>query len=248
MSENPYQSPPELNDDIVGSQKTVSNPYVYKPLAGLLSWNRNLAILTLGNAAIGISVDVLIVTLALDLGADDPASPYSIFVGLSSLLQIIVATAWNVCFVMATYRVAANAHALSDFPPFYAPSYAAGSYFIPFYNFVRPYQAMKECYESCNATRGWLLLGWWASHLSSNFLGFVSYQVWRSASSSEMSALDQNLARLAVTINAIELPCVVLLAVLSHTVISRLATRQAEMAIEKSPDHFSDARGELAAI
>lgn len=229
MIENPYESPSPVADDRP-AQFANDSRYHYKPLTTLLNWNRNLAVMSLAGAALIDLENVVLINSSIDVGLDDPLSAFSIFSLLFEIMHFAVVIAWNVCFAIATYRVAANAHALAEDPPYYAPSYAVGSYFIPFYNWVRPYQAMKECYDSCSMPRTWLLAGWWSIHLFAGFLSFIAIYAWRAVDRERVEIQAIDLANFAITLDLVNLPCLILLAILSHEVIKRLARKQVELA------------------
>lgn len=100
-----------------------------------------------------------------------------------ALLRGLVFLATAVTFGMWTYRMSSNAHALTTGLDV-SPGWAVGYYFIPFLNLYRPYQAIKEVWQACEAdpqlrdgTR-WkvaevpaLLPLWWGAWLLSGFAG-----------------------------------------------------------------------------
>ena len=96
------------------------------------------------------------------------------FGSLASFLVAIVA----VC--LWTYRACANAHALvGDWvAPSVSPAFAVGSYFIPFVNLVRPYQAMREIDSaSLGAASTDSMVGlWWGTWIAGNILGNIGFR------------------------------------------------------------------------
>lgn len=127
------------------------------------------AVLGLVTSALGMALDEVnpnpIVALLL-LGA---------FVGslATFLVSIIAVCLW-------TYRACANAHAIVDdwVAPSVSPGFAVGSYFIPFVNLVRPYQAMREIDSasigtvSSDATLGI----WWGTWIVGNILANIGFR------------------------------------------------------------------------
>ncbi|HYF35669.1 MAG TPA: DUF4328 domain-containing protein [Prosthecobacter sp.] len=96
-------------------------------------------------------------------------------------LAVFLTTA--VVFAMWTYRANVNARGFGAGWMEISPGWAVGSYFIPFLNLVRPYQAMKEIWnastnphESSKATNAAVGV-WWGLWLLSGFLGQISLRL-----------------------------------------------------------------------
>ena len=97
----------------------------------------------------------------LDLNVD--LVPTDIIQAVMGLVQLILALALGVVFLMWIHRINNNLHVLSGEQMKFTPGWAVGWYFVPVANLYKPYQAMKEIWQLshkgdlCNFT----LLGWW---------------------------------------------------------------------------------------
>ncbi|KTE31910.1 MULTISPECIES: DUF4328 domain-containing protein [unclassified Sphingopyxis] len=74
----------------------------------------------------------------------------------------------SVIFCMWTYRAAANIKAAGVLGLTFTPAWAVGWHFVPFANFFRPYQAMRQIWNSSHGSSdesssggNGLLIGWW---------------------------------------------------------------------------------------
>jgi hypothetical protein len=102
-------------------------------------------------------------------------------VGLGSLAVTIVT---GVAFLMWIYRANLNCRGFGALGMKFTPGWSVGYYFIPFFNLVRPYQAMKEIWKISHNPRRWetqsegALLGtWWALWLLHGFVGQVAFRL-----------------------------------------------------------------------
>jgi Domain of unknown function (DUF4328) len=231
MSENPYASP-NIQTPPPYSQTRVGLGLVYKPLPGLLLANRVLAIVsTIGSVALallaaiamGASSELSSTEFETDLTALD------IVTGLVALAYLPIIFAWNICFLIAVYRLAANSHAIGVRRPETSPGFAVGSYFIPILNLFKPYQVMKEFYDVCRAKTGSLLGLWWAAHIISAILTQISFRL-AMANMRDGVGNTESLSNMSTLIDLIDIPFSISLAVFSQLVLTRLAARQDELA------------------
>jgi hypothetical protein len=92
------------------------------------------------------------------------------------LLSIVAVGVW-------THRACANGHALGSrgdwVTPSVSPAMAVGSYFIPFVNLVRPYQAMREIDSATlgHSSTDPLLGLWWATWIVGNVLANAAFRL-----------------------------------------------------------------------
>lgn len=81
--------------------------------------------------------------------------------------DILLELATSVIFCMWIYRAAANVRAAGVPGLTFTPAWAVGWHFVPFANFVRPYQAMRQIWNASHGSGGsvsggnGLLIGWW---------------------------------------------------------------------------------------
>jgi len=79
-----------------------------------------------------------------------------------------------------------------SWPVKHTPGWAVGSFLVPFLNWVRPYQIMKEAWQRSAPERlthrHGLLSLWWAAWLISNLMGQVA---WRMSDGSDIGSLIQ---------------------------------------------------------
>jgi hypothetical protein len=230
MNENPYSSP-YVGANQPGDASFPRSSYQYKPMWRLLLANKVLAILATGSEAAVILLD-----FTLTASSSSASTSYAdisfteIFNGLVALATIPVLIAWNIVFLIATYRVVANAHVVSASPPATSAGFAVGSYFIPIVNLFMPYVAMKKAYQACGAAAQTLLGCWWAAHITSVVLSQISLRLSMASMRESAASQAHNIDYFASTIELVELPFSVALAVLSHLVLSRLAARQEVLA------------------
>lgn len=108
-------------------------------------------------------------------------------------LRVIVVTIVNliavictvVFFIMWFRRAYYNLHVTGAVNLRYTEGWAAGAWFVPFLNLVRPYQIMDEIWEKTqDATKNLLshkpvaIVGWWwAVYLISNFAANISIRI-----------------------------------------------------------------------
>ena len=102
---------------------------------------------------------------------------------VAGILQFVALIASYVLVSMWTYRAMKNLHVVGEPHAEMSPGWAVGWYFIPFANFVKPFQGMLEIWrgshhqagesEKVPAYVGW----WWAFWLGSNILANISVRL-----------------------------------------------------------------------
>jgi len=97
---------------------------------------------TLGFLGLSMLVQVTVLVMALNLVEfpEEGGMSYPRIFALGGLLRII----YLIWFLMWTYRSAQNARMLEGELPDISPGMSVGSYFIPFYNLVGPFLAMRK--------------------------------------------------------------------------------------------------------
>lgn len=112
--------------------------------------------------------------------------------GLLGLSYIIVFVVTAIAFLKWVYRANLNSRGFGAEDMRFSPGWSVGYYFIPFLNFVRPYQSMKEIWQvSLNpidwkSVEGSPLLGWWwGLWLVSGLLGRIVLRTSRDAETIE---------------------------------------------------------------
>lgn len=157
----------------------------YEPLPHFVLW---LTVLFAAGAVfdgLGAAFSVLEVLAFPGLGAkettEDPLEVlFLLGQGLSALGTVVVFLATAVLFLVWLKRTAENARALGARELSFTPGWCVGWYFIPFFNLVKPYQAMAELWRAADPAagpEGWkelplpgLLRVWWTVWLASNML------------------------------------------------------------------------------
>jgi Domain of unknown function (DUF4328) len=160
----------------------------YRPVAGRA---RALVVLLWICGALGVLGALLavvqVVTFRDAATLENPETPLQIAVlfgiGCEALVYLFVYLATAVVWAMFAYRSCANAHALGAQGMECTPGWAAGWYFVPFANLIKPFQATKEMYQATDPTAdpnnwrwrpvpaffGW----WWGAWIVSNILGGI---------------------------------------------------------------------------
>ena len=113
---------------------------------------------------------------------ESPIDEFTAVDGALGLLGLVMAVGMIcsiVFFSMWTHRVAANAYALGGERMEISPGWAVGWYFIPFANLVKPYQALKQVWQTTFQVESIssLMPTWWALWLISNLLGNISFRL-----------------------------------------------------------------------
>lgn len=123
------------------------------------------------------------------------ATSDTVIMGMSRLVTPL-ALVTGVAFLLWLYRATQNARALRSESLEFTPGEAARSFFIPFINLVRPYQAVREVWRASNPCvpplssasfrsvgGSSLVLVWWLLYLARNFSGIWTVLVARTADS-----------------------------------------------------------------
>lgn len=118
----------------------------------------------------------------------------------SSYIGIYIATA--VVFLRWIHRAHLNAIGLGATGKRFSPGWAVGWFFIPIANLWKPYQAMKELWQTSSKPEAWesesvpaLLGGWWVLWLLSNVLGQASARLaFREGSGQELAVASEVLS------------------------------------------------------
>ena len=100
-----------------------------------------------------------------------------------AIFQLLVYITAGVLSLMWIHRACFNARVRATYMRF-TPGWAVGWYFIPIANLWKPYQAMKEIWETTDAqanksmTEGaWLLGWWWTFWIVSNILANAAFRM-----------------------------------------------------------------------
>jgi hypothetical protein len=87
-----------------------------------------------------------------------------ILLGILYFIFLVVSYIWLIMWLRRAYY---NLHQLPNIHPEYSDGWAAGAWFVPFLNFVRPYTIMKEVWQDTQRA-AWgriveptTVLGWW---------------------------------------------------------------------------------------
>lgn len=110
-----------------------------------------------------------------------------LFIGLISILEILLRLAVIVVFLIWLYRSFNNLSALKARNLEFSPGWAVGWWFVPFANLVKPFQVVRELWNESDPDfdeeTGFLhtsagtpeIIGfWWAAFLLSNFSARIS--------------------------------------------------------------------------
>ena len=117
---------------------------------------------------------------------------------IAAELGIPLAVLYFFCFMMWTYRSARNARLLEGRMSAISPGMAVGAYFIPFYNWVGPFLAMKGVAQVIQRfSKGpevWLGV-WWAAWLFGGIVG-VAHRISQSLESLYVLEVTSALAQI----------------------------------------------------
>lgn len=156
-----------------------------KPLAKLTGPLRGILVASVIVSVLAMAIDIYAYSQYATLPGTDPSETYLLesdgLNAVAGLVQMGLAVALVVTFLMWVYRANKNLRALSGETLRFTPGWCVGWYFIPFANLFKPYQAMKEIWTVCHRhhPRGHALVQWWwALFLLTNVTGQAA---WRSA-------------------------------------------------------------------
>lgn len=103
----------------------------------------------------------------------------------AGLLQVVASVVTVVLVGRWIWRTSTNAHGLAAGMSI-TPGWAVGWFFIPFMNWVKPFESMKEVWQVSHDPDCWptvpvpvLLRWWWGLWLASNFAANISLQLTR---------------------------------------------------------------------
>jgi hypothetical protein len=124
-------------------------------------------------------IDALQIPMTLVLGEGEETL---LIWGMVGLVQFALIVGCIVLWCMWKVRAAKNIRAFSDGPFEFTPGWAAGWYFVPFLNLVRPYQAMNEIMAHSrpegDLTKNTPVVGiWWGTWIVSNLVENVAFRV-----------------------------------------------------------------------
>lgn len=132
--------------------------------------------------------------------------------------QVGVAITTVILFVMWIYRANLNVRQLGAKNMKFTPEWSVGYYFIPFLNFWRPYQAMKEIWQASknpatwqSVERGAILPWWWLFFIVAGMLGNASFR-----SSLDANKISELLTATGVTIasDVVSIPATIIALIL----------------------------------
>jgi len=140
----------------------------------------------LGITALGIMSDVMQFNLlSQENYGDEAAQLNDTRQSVVGILQIAVFITAVVLFILWFRRAYANLHRIGAQNLRFTEGWAAGAWFVPFLNLVRPYQIMVEIWEETQRNTpskeqveapsivGW----WWGAYLISGFIDRISFRM-----------------------------------------------------------------------
>lgn len=162
---------------------------------------------------------VSLIEFAVPARPEAEASLIDVFVGFLALGLLVSIVLSIVFFCMWTHRVVANSYAFGGRFNEITPGWAVGWYFIPFANLVKPYQALKQAWQTTHdeTDAPGVLPAWWGLWIASNIIGNISFRLTMNDMAEEAMIAD------LITF-AIDLPLMVCV----WLVITRLTKRQVE--------------------
>lgn len=171
----------------------------FAPPDGAGRWTKGLLVVTLVLSVVGIVSGLLQIELlsraATGGVSDAEAAANDARQQLIGVLQFVLILGTAVAFLMWFHRVHKNLPRLGGRELKYTPGWTVGGFFVPFLNFVRPLQVMREVWHGSDPSglerdnrsdgpsiRNQLgtpsLVGWWwALFLVSSFLGNITARI-----------------------------------------------------------------------
>ena len=111
-------------------------------------------------------------------------------------IQILIFLVTVVSFLVWIYQAHRNLPATGAQNLEYTPGWAVGGFFVPFLNFVRPFQVMKEIWKASDPDQELVegeywkysdttpaLPFWWFAYIGAGLIGMISFQMARSVES-----------------------------------------------------------------
>ena len=176
-------------------------------------------IIMLGFTLLTIASDFMQLNLlnSLKSGVNDmeAANANDMRVSVIAIGNLIVIICSIVFFILWFRRAYNNLHLTQQVNLLYTEGWAAGAWFVPFLNLVRPYQIMNEIWNKTQeATKNLLsfkgssLVGWWwAIYLISNIATNISYRLFNDDSSYDGLISSTNAQIIS---NFIEIPSIII--------------------------------------
>jgi len=167
-----------------------------KPLAGLTRALRVLLMMNIAVTAAAVFAGIYEYHTYMDLpvGFDinENILLSEVVTAIVGFIQLVLFIILGITFLRWIYRTNMNLGALSGQPLSFTPGWSVGWYFIPIACLFKPYQAMKEIWETSHknqfATYS-ILSVWWVFWLISNFLDELAIKAfWGAESVSEYSS------------------------------------------------------------
>lgn len=111
-------------------------------------------------------------------------------VGLLSVVFLVLVVLSYVFLILWLRRAYYNLHQLPGVNPEYSDGWAAGAWFVPFLNFVRPFTIMREVWQDTQRS-AWgrivqpatVLSWWWAAFVLKLIIGRITWHMGSSGSS-----------------------------------------------------------------
>lgn len=176
---------PEYKESFVQGLREGSAPLPLSRTSGLAGY----AYQTPASRAIWAKIGMLMVTLSnTSMVLIEKMVPESnpeefaivdLILGLNGLAILVFLVLAVVFFSMWTHRVVANAHAFGGKYNDISPGWAVGWYFIPFANLVKPYQALKQAWQTTfdDEAVPSILPAWWGFWIVSGIIGNISFRL-----------------------------------------------------------------------
>lgn len=167
-----------------------------------------------------------------DLGTSStPTAIVYTSVGLLSIVFAVLVVLSYIFLILWVRRAYYNLHQLPGVNPEYSDGWAAGAWFVPFLNFVRPFTIMREVWQDTQLS-AWgrivqpaTVLGWWwAAFVMKLVIGRITQHM----GSKGASLTDEDLMALMLDAGA-----QVLAAGLTWHVIGRVAAFEEELAMRQ---------------
>jgi hypothetical protein len=186
-----------------------------------------------------VSLGVVVISLLGDFGqmglansgnfTDEAVEANDVWQGMIGLLELGVNIATGIIFLMWTYRANLNCRGFGATDMKFTPGWSIGWYFIPIFNLVRPYQAMKEIWKVSSNPRNWqtqqesaVLNWWWSLWLISGFLAWMVFRMCMNVNS--LSSL-RAATTASIVYSIVEIP----LTIVTVTLVSRIIEKQAKL-------------------
>jgi hypothetical protein len=98
-------------------------------------------------------------------------------VGAVAIAQILLLLVTGIVWVVWQHRSQSNLHAVGLRELTYSPGWAAGWWFVPFVNFVKPFQTVRELWKASGGGEQWwrmrttpIIVWWWAAWIAAAIL------------------------------------------------------------------------------